>query len=173
MLKKYIVAIIAQCVLTSAYCQSIPNAKHYDFSIMAGMKNYEVGVGFSPTGKICIPLSVGISSNFTENRLNDWSIEIWPGYRLQKHRFVFPVGIIAGAKRVMNFSYTYPVLFGGFYTGFGFCAEKSTIGINLGLKYGSHRYVIEKEEVFAHLSAYETYRENRVVGMVTYSVRFK
>ena len=52
----------------------------------AGISGIQVGYNFEPITRVNLPISIGISSNFIEKKYNDFSVEVWPNYQLQRKK---------------------------------------------------------------------------------------
>jgi hypothetical protein len=139
----------------------------------AGISGIQVGYGFEPISRVNVPVSIGISSNFIEKKYNDFSVEVWPNFQFQKNNFRFPVGVLTGVKWVKTYDYSYAVFNYGLYSGVSYCFGRNEIGLNAGVKFGKRRYIIETQTSIGDISAYETYKENPLLLMLTYSFKLK
>ncbi|MGE0077612.1 MAG: hypothetical protein AB7S48_07120 [Bacteroidales bacterium] len=138
-----------------------------------GIKDLQIGYNFEPLKKINIPMSIGLSSNFIETKYNDFSVEVWPNFQFQRRNFRFPLGFLTGVKWVKTYDYSYTVFNYGLYSGVSYRFGKNEIGLNAGVKFGKRRYIIESQTSIGNISAYETYKENPLLLMITYSFLIK
>jgi hypothetical protein len=139
----------------------------------AGISGFQIGYSVEPIKRVNVPVSIGISSNFIEKKYNDLSVEVWPNYQFQKNNFRFPVGILTGVKWVRTYDYSYAVFNYGFYSGISYSFGQNEIGLNAGVKFGKRRYTVETQTSIGNISAYETYKENPLLLMITYSFKIK
>jgi hypothetical protein len=139
----------------------------------AGICGLQVGYSIEPISKVNVPVSIGMYSNFIEKKYNDFSVEVWPNYQFQKNNFRLPVGFLTGVKWVKTYGYNYTVFNYGLYSGVSYSFGRNEIGLNAGLKFGERRYIIEKQTSIGNISAYETYKENPLLLMITYSFKIK
>lgn len=139
----------------------------------AGISGLQIGYSFEPISRVNVPVSIGISSNFIEKKYNDFSVEVWPSYQLQRKNFRFPLGLMAGVKWVNTYDYSYAVFNYGLYSGVSYSFGRNEIGLNAGVKFGKRRYIIEKQTSVGDILAYETYKENPLLLMITYSFKIE
>lgn len=164
---KRISIIICILLVNSAF------AKNSSAFTRAGISGFQVGYSFEPISRVNVPVSIGISSNFIEKKYNDFSVEVWPNYQLQRKNFRFPLGLMIGVKWIKNYDYSYAVFNYGLCSGVSYSFGRNKIGLNAGVKFGKRSYIIEKQTSIGDISTYETYKENPLLLMITYSFKIK
>lgn len=132
-----------------------------------------VGLQYGLSGRLFLPLSVGISNAFNEKKWNDWYVVVQPYYLLGHRKVQFPVGVLGGIRLMNDYGNHFPVFYGGVHGGVLYHRGRHGFGVNVGVKYGKKNHLLSHTETWGRVEAYETYREQPLFFAVRYQFAFK